>query len=345
MSGEVVGMAHIAQQREAKILKPRKRNKIKPIPIPASTCDDSPCDLAKSPMHTASTTTLDDKQGKKGHNVNPKIKQKRKVPREKHVSGNPFLCKVCGKVFNIYTSWKKHEKLMHVNGRPFICEQCGSSFKSKASLTSHIQTHGDRVFICETCGMGFKTSTTLRHHLRIHKDPAFGCKYCDRRFRSPQGYKNHVVQEHNDKIKTDWQVSKCDICHKSFGTKKQLSEHMPIHTGIKPFKCDICSKSYPTNGTLMKHVRMHTRTRRFVCYVCDSGFFRVTKFRRHMEAQSHIKACKEVNIHPEGNLADYLAAFEEDRFTKMVLSVGNLDSSRKPLSCPKTAQSRTMSSS
>ena len=84
-------------------------------------------------------------------------------------------------------------------------------------------------------------------------------------------------------------MNKCHICCKEFSTKSNLTRHMGMHTGERPFKCDSCEKtfsqqreklficnfcerSFSHNSDLTKHKRIHTGEKPYSCDTCEKAF-------------------------------------------------------------------------
>ena len=60
----------------------------------------------------------------------------------------------------------------------------------------------------------------------------------------------------------------CEICLKSFGRQDKLNRHLQIHTGYKPFACAACDYKTSERSTLKKHMRVHTDERPYHCQIC-----------------------------------------------------------------------------
>jgi len=60
----------------------------------------------------------------------------------------------------------------------------------------------------------------------------------------------------------------CEICLKSFGRQDKLNRHMQIHNGYKPFQCAACDYKAVDRSTLKKHMRVHTDERPYHCQIC-----------------------------------------------------------------------------
>ena len=60
----------------------------------------------------------------------------------------------------------------------------------------------------------------------------------------------------------------CQICLKSFGRQDKLNRHLQIHTGYKPFACAACDYKTMERSTLKKHMRVHTDERPYHCQIC-----------------------------------------------------------------------------
>ena len=60
----------------------------------------------------------------------------------------------------------------------------------------------------------------------------------------------------------------CEICLKTFGRQDKLNRHMHIHTGYKPFHCAACDYKAVDKSTLKKHMRVHTDERPYHCQIC-----------------------------------------------------------------------------
>ncbi|XP_071235962.1 early growth response protein 2b-like [Salvelinus alpinus] len=72
-----------------------------------------------------------------------------------------------------------------------------------------------------------------------------------------------------------------ESCDRRFSRSDELSRHVRIHTGHKPFQCRICMRSFSRSDHLTTHIRTHTGEKPFSCDHCGRKFARSDERRRH----------------------------------------------------------------
>lgn len=86
---------------------------------------------------------------------------------------------------------------------------------------------------------------------------------------------NAMIQQRdiiNNYQKTAQLTFVCTTCNKNFSKKYNLTQHIKIHIGEKPYSCDICYKSFIQKSDCTKHIKTHTKEKPYSCKICDKRF-------------------------------------------------------------------------
>lgn len=118
------------------------------------------------------------------------------------------------------------------------------------------------------------------------KQKSFECGECGKVFNAHYNLTRHMP------VHTGARPFVCKICGKGFRQASTLCRHKIIHTSEKPHKCHTCGKAFNRSSTLNTHARIHAGYKPFVCEYCGKGFHQKGNYKNHKLTHSGEKAYK-----------------------------------------------------
>jgi len=97
-----------------------------------------------------------------------------------------------------------------------------------------------------------------------------------------------------------------ETCDRRFSRSDELSRHLRIHTGLRPFPCTVCRRAFSRSDHLTTHMRTHTGEKPFACDQCGRRFSRSDERTRHMRV--HSKHLPSAQLHKQPAKSDPLPA-------------------------------------
>ncbi|XP_068436934.1 early growth response protein 1-like [Clinocottus analis] len=70
-------------------------------------------------------------------------------------------------------------------------------------------------------------------------------------------------------------------CERRFSRSDELTRHVRVHTGQRPFQCRVCMRGFSRSDHLTTHIRTHTGEKPFACAECGRRFARSDERKRH----------------------------------------------------------------
>ncbi|CAB4416767.1 unnamed protein product [Rhizophagus irregularis] len=203
----------------------------------------------------------------------------------KHVPPFQLKCKICGALFNTYTTFIKHAKSKH--GYKLLCIYCCQLFHQKAPRNKHMKE--DHIHKCQTCDKEFRNGDGLISHCKAKKhnvEEAIHSVYSKlREYHSAQeenlqdlNIENIIESANGNNVKENQIQEENELDNMKNGTEKDSDDDSDLYSfdddddiddeksadngddaddGVNFPKCEECQLYFRDNKQLENHNKYH----------------------------------------------------------------------------------------
>ncbi|KAL3853341.1 hypothetical protein ACJMK2_016889 [Sinanodonta woodiana] len=159
---------------------------------------------------------------------------------------------------------------------------------------------------------GKKTSTVVDslQDTGVERDTDNGqIKHSDKNIETEDSKNENALLKFKKSTVKSQKTFKCPECGKVFNAHYNLTRHMPVHTGARPFICKVCGKGFRQASTLCRHKIIHTSEKPHKCNTCGKAFNRSSTLNTHMRIHLNYKpyVCEYCGkgFHQKGNYKNH----------------------------------------
>ncbi len=143
-----------------------------------------------------------------------------------------YRCGDCGMTYRSREYLNAHRNKVHGSAPALACDLCSKVFNYYTSLRKHKLFHekGEEKYPCLKCDEVFCAMETLNHHVKEEHDSLWRdglqCDVCGAIFYTKSGLRSHKKDQHEEEKEDGLAYLRCKTCGVAFDTKEDLDSHL-----------------------------------------------------------------------------------------------------------------------
>lgn len=158
----------------------------------------------------------------------------------------------------------------------FRCRRCEASYETKGFLARHMQLHSEDVRSRSRKATGSSSVRSAGYYHHARNEELFSCTDCGKSFSQKINLSHHM------RIHSGKRPFVCKDCDAAFSQEINLISHVRVHSGERPYSCRVCRAAFKQQSALDNHLRRHTGERPYLCNLCGNNYIQKSNLDSHM---------------------------------------------------------------